>query len=562
MRTFRISRRTAFVGIAMAALTAATLSIGTTTAGFQSTSYAQAELGTEATVAAPPVFNDQSAGSVLFINRFGELYLGGDRRSGDGAGAGNTAATADPTQVQFPEGTKIVTAGGSTNDFHFGEVGTGYSAIDTEGRVWTWGLVYPRGARGIELMGRGAISQQQSYTPGQVTTTAEGTPLPKIIDLQRSENQMYALDESGTMWVWGYGGENLPVSAYNYSGNGAALPTRANSTAVQNGTGDCRADRNPANHGGDVTWHSIWGGNNSSGAVSTSGLIYAWGYDTSNGIGSSQWSQRCPLLNEGANRVLFEQYPELYQTADGKTYDPAELTTEALRTSRYKEIVAHVSQRPLAECATPVAKTIVDDSECPVRQLGFSSRAGRLVLQNGDLYTWMTSTSQTYGFYFLGREGSTNQNDLNSRFRPNIALTNVNFTSPQVGSVTALTRDGKVYGWGRNNYCQAVGKRTVGSTACSSNASNDLVILPTLVEGIPEEASISALSSNQCSTWARSEDGKMWAWGGGTMVANNFIYCGTTGQAYGIYDQRKSTLQAPFGDPVAAVATGTIPVLD
>ncbi|GAA2186225.1 hypothetical protein GCM10009786_06080 [Leucobacter alluvii] len=562
VRKFRVSSRKAFVGLTTAALAVTTLSIGATTAGFQSTSYARAELATEATVATPPVYNDQSAGSVLFINRFGELFLGGDRRSGNGAGAGNTAPTADPTKVEFPDGVKIVDAGGSTNDFHWNNVATGYSAIDTEGRVWTWGQVYPGGTRGIELMGRGNISLQASYTPGQVVTTAEGTPLPKIIDLQRSENQTYALDETGTMWVWGYGGENLPVSASYYSGNGAALPTRANTTAVQNGMGDCRADRNPANHGGDVTWHTIWGGNNSSGGVSTSGLIYTWGYDASNGIAQQQWSQRCPQLNEGANRVLFEQYPDLYRTADGKTYDPAELTTEALRNERYSEIVAHMTQQPLAQCATPTAKSIVDATECPVRQFGYSARAGRLLLQNGSLYTWMISNDQTYGYYFLGREGSTNQNDLNSRFRPNLALSNVNFTSPQVGSVSALTHDGKVYGWGRNNYCQAVGERTVGSADCGSNAGNDFVILPRPVAGIPQDATITGLSSNQCTTWARSDLGTMWAWGGGTMVSNNYVFCGTTGSAYGIYDQRKSTLQAPFGAPVRSVSTGTMPILD
>ena len=533
-----------------AAVVVLALTASTTTAGFQSESYARAELATETMVPAYPVRQDMSPGSALFLNSFGELYVSGDRRSGDGAGNASTGLNlAPPNQVVFPEGVRIVDAGSSGNDFTWGQQ-TLFSALDDHGRVWTWGQAWG----GPTLIGRGSISAAESRTPGQVTTTDTRQPLPQIIDLQQIENQVYALDVNGTLWAWGYGGENMPTPT---TGN-KPLPSRANTTTATRGLGACTS-----NNAGDVVWHSIWGGYVSAGGVATNGLIYTWGWDNSNGLNTTQTNQGCPILNEGANRVLFENYPELYQTADGLTYDPAELATEAERTARYRAIVAHTLTTTSPGCAQPSGKVNgVDVSECPVRQLGFSPRAPRLLLQNGDLYTWMVSTDTYYGLSFLGRPSSTNASDPAFRNRPALALSNVDSTVSGVGSMQALTRDGRVLGWGRNNYCQAVGERTSGTSPCTSNVAADTVTLPRLVGGLPEGVPISKISSTQCAAWATSADGAVWGWGGGTVVATGWVNCGTVGATYKIHDQRAATLSAPFGAPVTVASTATTPVLE
>ena len=246
----QVGSRRGIVGAAIAsamALCALTFTASTTAAGFQSTSYARAELATEAMVSAYPVRQDMSPGSALYLNHFGELYVSGDRRSGNGAGTASTALNlSPPNRVVFPEGVRIVDAGSSGNDFNWGQQ-TLFSALDDQGRVWTWGQAWG----GHTLIGRGPISAAESWTPGQVTTTDTGEALPEIIDLQQIENQVYALDVDGTLWAWGYGGENMPTPM---TGN-QPLPSRANTTTATPGLGACVSSNT-----GDVVWHTIWGG--------------------------------------------------------------------------------------------------------------------------------------------------------------------------------------------------------------------------------------------------------------------------------------------------------------
>ncbi|MFF1572957.1 hypothetical protein ACFVWR_09425 [Leifsonia sp. NPDC058292] len=537
-------KRLTLGGIGLAAVAVGLASSTSAAAGFHDIGYASLQAATEVTSGVPPVGNDQSGGSALFISRFGDLFVSGIRSSGDGAGSASTPASADPTKAIFPEGTVIVEAAGSSDNFTASN-STSFAARDSEGGVWTWGSPYPAGAAGAGLIGRGPITLQQSYTPGQVTTTFDGTPLPPVVDLQRSENQFLALDADGNMYAWGYGGENMPTD--NASSQGNPLPRLANDTANNLSSSGCASGANAA---GTVKWHSIWGGNNSSGAVSQSGLIYTWGYDHSDGTGTSQNSQRCPYLNRGANQALFAAYPELYTDAGGASYDGT--------TASFTAIFANMSAGTLQQCAGVADKDMVDQGACPVRQLGFSARAPRMVLQNGDLYTWMISTDQTYGYNFLGRTSSTSSSAPDYRNRPAVALQNIDYASPGVGSVQALTRSGDVLGWGRNNFCQAIGVHSTAATSCSTNVSGDIVTMPTPVAGVPAGA-ISKVATTQCAAWAITPAGDMYAWGGGTIVGSSYVMC-VAGSGYKIYDQTAVTVEHIFGQPVTANSTGTIRV--
>ncbi|WP_129660153.1 hypothetical protein [Rothia halotolerans] len=536
-------------------------------AGFHDETYAHAGVSTEGMPPTLPVFNDQSAGSALFATRTGELYLSGMRNSGDGNGNGKVPAKSDPTRVRFPEGVRIVDAAGSSEAFSYIN-STSYMALDDQGGVWTWG----RPLGGASLIGRGSISVAESYRVDRVTRTADGSPLPRIIDIERSENQFLAVDEEGTLWSWGYHLNNLPRES-NLRDRGLPAPSNATTTSHSAG-GRCE--------GPSVKWHTVWGGNNSSAGVATDGLVYSWGFDNDDGLTSGKATQQCPILNEAANRALFQAYPEHYHAENGAIYDESspELNgalvkeTLALRQARYDAVVSAMQGRTLGVCSSVVGKQMVDEGECPVRQFGYSARAPRMLLQNGDLYTWQikNSLADPYGDAFLGRypsnpSGNTRNSwwEAGSIRRPEVAMRNVDYTVPGISSMVALTRDGEIYGWGRNNICQAIGIRSADSRPCTQDAGNDsdMVVLPTRVrgEGI-EEARITGIGATQCATWAVDHEGNLWGWGAGTSTGRLYRYCspnGSTGgydsEGYKLYDKTLATTQRPFGEPVATPGT-------
>lgn len=530
-----------------------------TSAGFVDTTYGAAELRTESPLSVPPVDYDQSANSSLFLSRKGDLFVAGDRRNGDGNGTIKNP-TDEPTRVAFPAGVTIVDAVGSTNDFHTPNRTTNsYMALDSSGGVWTWGAPYG----GRNLLGHGTSSQEQSRTARKVTRIENGEPLPEIVQISRSENQFYAVDGAGQLWVWGYGGENLPTPT---TGN-KSYPTLANKTTLLPQTGQCNT--NASNHLGEVRWHSLWGGNNSSGAVATNGLVYSWGFDTSNGLVGNQVDARCPSLNEGVNRVVFEKYPDLYKTATGQVYDEAVLTSEQQRHARFLEIVENMRTSTLAECSTVKPTGVVDTSACPVRQLGFSARAGRLLLQNGEYYTWKISSSD-YGDAFLAREVTANAPAVSPHIVTVGGSTNsLDRVVSGVSSTFGLTRDGVLYGWGENNYCQAIGAPTSNGQIVAADCADTgtqtpngrRVVLPTPVQDLPAGQPVVRVAATQCAAWAETANGELWAWGGGTASAHNYRYCrepsSSGDRGYKIYDYSEVTDEHPMGLPVMGTTTGT-----
>ncbi|TXK18542.1 hypothetical protein [Homoserinibacter sp. GY 40078] len=536
-------------GIVAVAGVVAIAAVPSAIAGFRDTTYI---VGTYATDTPPlmPVRQDQSGASVLYLSSTGELYLGGKRTWGDGAGNQSVAADSKPTKVSFPAGTVIVDAMGTTNDFSTitWTNCTAFAALDSQGRVWTWGSVLPCHAAGSHYIGRGALTGNAPYSPGIVQTEA-GASLPRIIDLEIIENQFLALDEQGRMWAWGHEYQNLPLSTV------AKYPTVANTVAVLPGAGVCTG----ANDGGTVTWHSIWGGTNGAAAVATNGLIYTWGYDNA-GVNAIQVEQRCPLLNEPANRALFDAYPQLYRDAQGRTYDESVLLTETDRTARYQSIVTHMKGRDLAVCAKPVAKPeLVDTSGCPVRQFGFSARAPRMLLADHDLYTWRVATETVSGAPLLGRTStSTDYRVAGSGYRPAVALRGVDHVVAGIGSLKALMLDGTVMAWGRNPYCEAVSAPT-GVADCSKTGATD-VLLPQKVNNVPTD--IVRLYAGVCSTWAESANGKVWAWGAGRVIGHDFVTCYDYAAVAvtRITDFRTRTPDNIFGTPVTTPTSRTLRV--
>lgn len=533
-----------------------------TSAGFTDSTFGSSSLTIAPGLDSPPVHSDQSAASSLFVSSRGDLYVSGYRGTGDGNGDATVSPRADPTRVDFPHGVRIVDAGGSTNDFHAPWADTtSYMALDSQGAVWTWGQVYGVKPAGHRLIGRGAISVADSRKAGQVTRTQDGAHLPEIVSIARIENQFLALDGKGTLWAWGYGGENLPNPR---GARSEMLPFAVRMTTATPSALPCTG--NSGNNLGEVRWRSIWGGTNSAGAVGQNGLVYSWGFDNTDGLSPAIVNTRCPSLNEGANRALFQRYPRLYRTSDGLSYDENKLRTEAERHARYEEIVADMATDTLEECTGTLGSRLTDTSGCPVRQLGFSAGAARMLTTDGELLTWVTRPG--YGEQFLGRVPTSTE----PAHSPAPIDGGIEFSAVTAGvsSLTALSEAGEVYGWGANNACQAVGSPSRGgriSTGDCASVSADAVTgairLPTAVRGVPKGARVASVASTQCASWAVLDDGHIFAWGAGTVAGAFFSQCITPAKAqqgYKIYLYGDADGTHPFGEPVTAPATATVQV--
>ncbi|MFC6355889.1 hypothetical protein [Luethyella okanaganae] len=547
----------ALVGaVAACAIGAATV---LTAAGFMDSTFAGAKLSTEtASLTIAPVPYDQTFGSVLYLNEAGEVYLGGNRAAGDGAGSIATAASAAPTKVAFPSDVRIVNAIGSTNDFdRNSRTFTSYMALDSHGKVWTWGKPWNT----TDYLGRGKVSDQQAATPGVVSQTQDGGALPAIVSIRRIENQFIALDNDGTMWAWGLGNENLPIVGPDKKSY--AYPIKANSTTAKHGY-NVRCDSGP-DALGTVKWRSIWSGTNVDGAVAQNGLIYTWGLDNADALTGAGSNDTCPTISEGLNRALFQKYPTLYLTASSASYDEQVLTTEEARHQRYLDIVTAMKDKTLKACAGVSTGIVIDDSGCPVRQLVFSARQASMLTSDQELYTvhLLSGWSINELLPMLGRPADTDaRNIANYAFAPRKVVfdssAKVRSIGAGIGHFTVILTDGSVWGWGINTRCQALGVHTgVKSGESCSTWQDDIVKTPTRIDGL-SGLEAASLSSAACSTWVTSTTGAVYAWGGGTLSGRDFWRCDDNGAlGYKIYDYSTTAPNSPFSNPVADVSTKT-----
>ena len=565
--------RTRLAAGGLVAALAATLGVAATAADYTDRTHAVAELTTETWAAVQPELVWTS--STAAFNAEGTVYLGGFRGNGaSGTGVGTVSATQPPTAVDLPvPATKVV---GGTDNFHYANAAstTWFAALGTDGVVYQWGSNYAGSISGLNNRPR-AITE---YSP---TGGSDRAPLPTIVDLTSSENQIYALDAEGTMYVWGYAGENLP----NPVGGGTArtVPLPANivvdtSTGTSNVGVVSGGQIVPGTSGGAraTTWHRVYGGQNSSFGVTTEGLVYIWGYDTHIGRSAqtSMSNQRAPRDAQGVNALLFERYPEVYHAADGTTLqagDPAYWTT-------YDRIYQDMKGRQVCTGEYDVTRAY-DDSGCPVRQLSTGARTFRVLLSNHEMYTW-AATTDNYGWPSIGRYVASTAATAGG-YAPGLIETSqngptisVHHFSAGTSAVQAVTTDGRVYGWGANNWCQAIGTHSTsgyadpdrnggncaqqGSTATTGLRPAGAVWYATPVWGVDDEDRITDLGGTACTTWLTSEDGTMYAFGGGTVVGSDYRNCvNQTGHGYRIYNFNDATLESPFGSALNVAATAT-----
>jgi alpha-tubulin suppressor-like RCC1 family protein len=572
MITARTRTRAAVAGVAAAA--ALVLGIGVTAADYTDRTHAVAELTTETWAAVQPELVWTSSTSAFIAE--GKVFIGGYRGNGaSGTGVATVNANLPPTQVDLPvAAVKVV---GGTNDFHYGQAAstTWFAALGTDGVVYQWGSNYASSISGTSNRPRAVTT----YSPSGSTTATH--QLPPIVDLTSSENQIFALDADGTMYVWGYAGENLP----NPVGGGTArsVPMPANITVDQatgmNNVGVVSGGQivpGTSNGARSVTWHRVYGGQNSSFGVTREGLVYVWGWDSHAGVATeaSAINVRAPRDARGVNALLFEKFPETYHAADGTTLqagDPAYWTT-------YNAIYQDMKGREVCTADYDITRPY-DDSGCPVRQMNTGARTYRVLLANHEMYTWAASTAN-YGWPTIGRYVASTATSAGG-YVPALIQTSqngptlsVHHFSAGTSAVQAVTTDGQVYGWGANNYCQAIGIHSTsgyadpdrnngncaqqGSSATTGLRPSGGVWYATRVWNLPDDADIEHLGGTACTTWMTDEDGTMYAFGGNTVVGSDFRACvNQTSHGYRIYDFNGATLESPFGTALTATATAT-----
>ncbi|HEV2803331.1 MAG TPA: hypothetical protein VGW57_00235 [Chthoniobacterales bacterium] len=143
---------------------------------------------------------DVAAGNYtsLAVLADGTVWMWGS--NANGARGDGSAGGQNNSPVQVPYLPSIVVP--STKDRHVIAVGdSAYAAVDTNGRVWTWGY----GGNG--QLGDG--SGNSRYTPAVVQKDANfgGGDLTGIVSIAVGEgNFMVALDVDEHVWTWGYNG--------------------------------------------------------------------------------------------------------------------------------------------------------------------------------------------------------------------------------------------------------------------------------------------------------------------------------------------------------------------
>ncbi|WP_339352942.1 RCC1 domain-containing protein [Bifidobacterium indicum] len=181
----------------------------------------------------------------LGVSGAGRVYAWGGNDRGQ-LGDGTRSGHADPAGAAIPAGVTVTQA----------RAGRDYSvALDTAGRVWTWG------DNTSGQLGRGSVGGDDP-TPAPAATGAT-----RFTQVSAGDAHVLALDTDGRVWSWG-------ADAHGQLGDGGAggasgtpamrsMPSRARFTQVQAGGA-----------------HSL--------AVAGDGGLYAWGDDTHGQLGDNR----------------------------------------------------------------------------------------------------------------------------------------------------------------------------------------------------------------------------------------------------------------------------------
>lgn len=161
---------------------------------------------------------DSTNESVAVVDEFGKVWTWG---SGNSLGTGSTEATTTPTCISDEE-TEVL-YGKEIEQISMNEYEESYTlALDKLSTLWTWGMDYTQ------------QEAKQNYYPGVKTLTPVKITVAyeehleynvKFKDVHVGQNNnCYAIDEEGQLWVWGYNyNKYLGINTYDVYYNDSIL---------------------------------------------------------------------------------------------------------------------------------------------------------------------------------------------------------------------------------------------------------------------------------------------------------------------------------------------------
>ncbi|MDR1294600.1 MAG: hypothetical protein LBK59_06535, partial [Bifidobacteriaceae bacterium] len=376
----------------------------------------------------------------------------------------------------------VVTAGGRIT-----------AAVDAEGRVWSWGTW------GLGRAGNGAVV-------GESAVPVQASGLTDVVSIGADAEHTVAATADGNVWAWGSHRQVILGTTIDWMQlySGIAVPIPELSDIVQ-----------------------VAAGGGASFARSRSGVIYAWGINESDMLGTGNPDPTpMPTLVQGPTDVVdvvAGEYHAVALTATGTVWAWGDNSTGQLGTRSLapqsmpirvtgippmKAVAAGNGYTLAVDTAgrvwmwghnaheLAIGTPIAEGSLEPARVPGLSGVAtvaastfSLAVTNSGDVWAWG-----------LNNHGQLGLSTISATPFP----TRVPIPEPVVTAAVsdahavALTTSGTLYTWGDNEFGQ------LGDESAAANTT------PTPVEGVRDAISIGAGDSN---TVAATRDDGVWAWG-------------------------------------------------
>lgn len=368
------------------------------------------------------------------------------------------------------------------HDLNFAQVSAGdaHACGLSDSRVYCWG------SNGYGQLGDNTLTSRRVPTP--VATYGTAMHAKDIVMIATGANYTVALDVDGNVYGWGQ--NNYGQLGNNSTGN-SSIPVSVVTSGVLSGKHVSAIGAGGA--------HTL--------AATREGGVYSWGYNNSGQLGNNtSTDSRIPVtvttggvvftaLGAGSNySVGLSNNGDIYTWGDNSF---GQLGSGNL-TQRYVPTIISVSGQKFTAIAAHGSYAGA-----------YGVEAHTLALStNGIVYAWGRNGNGQLG------NGSTTDATAPVLVTTSGVLSGKTVRSIAVGRdySTAVTTDGKAYGWGLNNYGQ------LGNNSTNQQTSP----VATFATGVLSGKTLASITSSQNSSIAVGSDGKMYGWGfNGTGILGN-----------------------------------------
>ena len=486
----------------------------------------------------------------LGITTTGVLYGWGDNTTGQ-LGIGSTTATSSPVAVVTPSAAYSWTQISAPNQ------GTTFLGIRSDGTLWAWGLNI-----------NGQLGINSTTSPITSPTLVSGPAGASWSAVAAGTSHSLGITTAGRLYAWGY---NLAGAVGNLSTTDVSSPVLVSGPASTSwsavaagfessfgitnigvlyawgynfygelGINSTTTVSSPVLVSGPAgaSWSVVSAGASHTLGVTTTGLLYGWGYNNSGQVGVNSLSTiSSPVLVSGPAATSWST------VAAGALHSLA-LTSTKLLYGWGQNTSGQVGINSLANVSSPVA--IVGPAAVQSwKQVAGSAGATLAIKSDGTLWGWganpagavgnlstatvsspvlvsgpagaswsaiaagashslgITTTGQLYG-WGLNASGQLGINTLTPTSSPVLVSGPIgaSWSTISAGGVHSLgiTTTGLIYGWGLNNS----GQVGINSTATVSS--------PVLVSG-PAATSWSAVAAGASHSLGIATTGQLYGWG-------------------------------------------------